>query len=213
MGSLHIIHARVLGSMKYSRCLPYNSRSHARTHAGWTLRNLAVNAENKVLIVEEGGLVPLIALLHSMNERAQEHAAGALRSLSVNAENQNLIVQNLGLPPLVALLHSQNAAVQEQAVVCIRNLSVNDENEVKIVQEGALPPLIKLLQSPVERIQVCFHTYMCVCVCVCVDAYVYLCVRLYQKKHRLQIDCPAEVSLSGSAVHCIFYMHAYIFHV
>ncbi len=137
-------------------CMPtyINHLTYTPRAAGWTLRNLAVNAENKVLIVEEGGLVPLIALLHSMNERAQEHAAGALRSLSVNAENQNLIVQNLGLPPLVALLHSQNAAVQEQAVVCIRNLSVNDENEVKIVQEGALPPLIKLLQSPVERIQV-----------------------------------------------------------
>jgi hypothetical protein len=156
--------------------------------AGWTLRNLAVNAENKVLIVEEGGLVPLIALLHSMNERAQEHAAGALRSLSVNAENQNLIVQNLGLPPLVALLHSQNAAVQEQAVVCIRNLSVNDENEVKIVQEGALPPLIKLLQSPVERIQVCLH------ICIHVRAWIWnqrMCSTLIKKSNDYD-DQPPE---------------------
>ena len=59
------------GGLPHIIALLRSREESIRELAGWTLRNLAVNAENKVLIVEEGGLVPLIALLHSMNERAQ----------------------------------------------------------------------------------------------------------------------------------------------
>lgn len=103
-----------------------------------------VNAE---LIVQEGGLAPLVELLSSSNEGLQQQSAGALWSLSVNAENHIKIVREGSLPYLVRLLQSANHKIQEQAAGTLRNLAVNDDNKMKIVQEGALPHLIGLLRS------------------------------------------------------------------
>lgn len=61
------------------------------------LRNLSVNADNKVYIVDEGALPPLIALLRSQDENIQEQACGTIWSLSVNADNRPRIVQVCGL--------------------------------------------------------------------------------------------------------------------
>ena len=48
----------------------------------------AANAENKALVVEEGGLTPLINLLRSSNKRVQEESCITLRNLSANTDNQ-----------------------------------------------------------------------------------------------------------------------------
>ena len=110
--------------------------------------NLAfVNAE---LIVQEGGLPPLVDLLASSNEGIQQQAAGALWSLSVNglsflidfsvkyvftgslyaAENHLKIVREGSLPYIVRLLQSQNPKIQEQAAGILRNLAVNGKSKL-----------------------------------------------------------------------------------
>jgi len=43
----------------------------AQEHASVIMRNLSVNAENKIKIVQEGALKPLVALLRSRNEVSQ----------------------------------------------------------------------------------------------------------------------------------------------
>jgi hypothetical protein len=66
--------------------------------------NLAfVNAE---LIVQEGGLPPLVDLLASSNEGIQQQAAGALWSLSVNGAAAHLhmhVIQKLS--QYILILH------------------------------------------------------------------------------------------------------------
>ena len=89
------------------------------------------------MIVGEGALPPMIALLRSPYERIQEHSVVAVRNLSLNPENEVMIVQEGGLPPLIELLRSSNERLQEHAVVAVRNLSVNEQNEVDIVAEHA----------------------------------------------------------------------------
>jgi hypothetical protein len=63
-----------------------------------TVRNLSVNAENKVKMVQEGALKPLIALLRSKHEFTQEQAAMALRNLSINATNEHKMVAEGAIP-------------------------------------------------------------------------------------------------------------------
>jgi len=75
------------------------SREYVLTNAQQAcgaIRNLSVNAENKVKIVQEGGLPPLIALLRSPLETIQEQAAVAIRNISVNPEYDVKIVQVRG---------------------------------------------------------------------------------------------------------------------
>lgn len=43
-------------------------------------------AENKINIVQEGGLPPLVLALQTSNERVQKQAAGAIRNLSTIGE-------------------------------------------------------------------------------------------------------------------------------
>ena len=63
-----------------------------KEEAAGALRNLAINADNKVAIAKAGGIEPLVALARDGTAGAKEHAAGALRSLAVNNEkNKNMI--------------------------------------------------------------------------------------------------------------------------
>jgi hypothetical protein len=94
------------------------------------LQNLSKSSDCRHVIVQQGGIPPLIALLWSFNEHVQEHSAGIVANLSVNPDNARKIVEEGGMPLLIGLLRSPCQGVQEQAAVAIRNLSVEPENEV-----------------------------------------------------------------------------------
>jgi vacuolar protein 8 len=111
---------------------------------------LAIEAANKVAIMQVGALGPLIALLSEGSAGAREQAAGALANLALNDENQVAIVRAGALTPLIALLSEGSAGAQEKAVEALDNLAFNAENKVAIVQAGALGPLIALLSEGSE---------------------------------------------------------------
>jgi hypothetical protein len=134
------------------------------------LQNLSKSSDCRHLIVQQGGIPPLIALLWSFNEHVQEHSAGIVANLSVNPDNARKIVEEGGMPLLIGLLRSPCQGVQEQAAVAIRNLSVEPENEVcfpraaprrscfecrqvRIMEEGGIPPLLALLRYNNEAFQ------------------------------------------------------------
>ena len=64
-----------------------------KKEAAGVLRNLAVNAENQVLIAQAGAIAPLVTLVQSGTDGQKESAAGALQNLALNDENQVLIAQ------------------------------------------------------------------------------------------------------------------------
>ena len=59
-------------------------RGLLQEQAAGALRNFAVNPANKGRIVDEGGMLPLVALLRSSDKRVQEQAAGAIRNLATD---------------------------------------------------------------------------------------------------------------------------------
>ena len=59
-----------------------------------------MHAKNKELIVQEGGLPYIIALLRSPVITLQEHSAVIFRNISVNEENEVIIVEEGALGPL-----------------------------------------------------------------------------------------------------------------
>ena len=106
-------------------------------------------AENKLNIVQEGGLAPLVGLLHSPNPEVAKQSCGCLRNLAVSPLNKEKILQENALPPLINLLESDDPKTQELAASALRNLAYNEAIGLKMVDAGALIPLIDLLTSQV----------------------------------------------------------------
>ena len=65
------------------------------------LANLSVNAQNQVLIANEGGIEALIELLKSKYDLILRQAAKAIANLGVNIENKIKIASAGGIPRLI----------------------------------------------------------------------------------------------------------------
>ncbi|KAL2709784.1 Vacuolar protein 8 [Kluyveromyces marxianus] len=111
------------------------------------LGNLAVNNENKLLIVEMGGLEPLIEQMKSDNVEVQCNAVGCITNLATQDDNKIEIAQSGALVPLTKLARSSNIRVQRNATGALLNMTHSGENRKELVDAGAVPVLVSLLSS------------------------------------------------------------------
>ncbi len=77
--------------------------------------------------MHEGGLPPLLELLHHTDDHIVEQALVTLRNISVNVENEVKIVAAGALTPLITLLRSPKPSIQEQACGTLRNFCEHRE--------------------------------------------------------------------------------------
>ncbi|OJJ51085.1 hypothetical protein ASPZODRAFT_162969 [Penicilliopsis zonata CBS 506.65] len=119
--------------------------------ASAALGNLAVNADNKVLIVELGGLAPLIRQMMSPNVEVQCNAVGCITNLATHEENKAKIARSGALGPLIRLAKSKDMRVQRNATGALLNMThsanQSDDNRQQLVNAGAIPVLVQLLSS------------------------------------------------------------------
>lgn len=115
--------------------------------ASAALGNLAVNTENKVLIVQLGGLAPLIRQMMSTNVEVQCNAVGCITNLATHEENKAKIARSGALGPLTRLAKSRDMRVQRNATGALLNMTHSDENRQQLVNAGAIPVLVQLLSS------------------------------------------------------------------
>ena len=66
-------------------------------YVGCALANLSCAVGNHAIMVEQGGLQPLITLAYASDPDVHQQAAAALRGLSVSTENKMKVVQEGGL--------------------------------------------------------------------------------------------------------------------
>ncbi|KAG5954533.1 Vacuolar protein 8 [Claviceps humidiphila] len=116
--------------------------------ASAALGNLAVNTENKVLIIQLGGLTPLIRQMLSPNVEVQCNAVGCITNLATHEENKAKIARSGALGPLTRLAKSRDMRVQRNATGALLNMTHSDENRQQLVNAGAIPVLVQLLGSP-----------------------------------------------------------------
>ncbi|KAK9463860.1 armadillo-type protein [Lipomyces oligophaga] len=121
--------------------------------ASAALGNLAVNNENKVLIVEMGGLEPLIKQMQSPNVEVQCNAVGCITNLATHDDNKVKIARSGALVPLTKLAKSKDHRVQRNATGALLNMTHSDENRQELVNAGAIPVLVALLQSQDADVQ------------------------------------------------------------
>jgi vacuolar protein 8 len=123
-------------------------------------------AENKVLIVQLGGLPPLIRQMLSPNVEVQCNAVGCITNLATHEENKAKIARSGALGPLTRLAKSRDMRVQRNATGALLNMTHSgmpcsvrcyssctpthirsDENRQQLVNAGAIPVLVQLLSS------------------------------------------------------------------
>lgn len=108
---------------------------------------LTLLAENKVLIVQLGGLTPLIRQMLSANVEVQCNAVGCITNLATHEENKAKIARSGALGPLTRLAKSRDMRVQRNATGALLNMTHSDENRQQLVNAGAIPVLVQLLSS------------------------------------------------------------------
>ncbi|CAJ0625761.1 12172_t:CDS:10, partial [Entrophospora sp. SA101] len=119
--------------------------------ASAALGNLAVNTENKLLIVQMNGLEPLIRQMLSPNVEVQCNAVGCITNLATHGKNR--ITLSGALVPLTRLARSKDMRVQRNATGALLNMTHSDENRLQLVNAGAIPVLVNLLNSPDTDVQ------------------------------------------------------------
>ena len=89
----------------------------------------------RTVILEAGGIEPLVAVVRSGAADGQKWAAGALGHLADDAANQAAIAEAGGIEALVALATNGAAGGQQKAARALRNLAHdNDANQAAIVK-------------------------------------------------------------------------------
>lgn len=91
--------------------------------ASAALGNLAVNADNKLLIVVLGGLEPLIRQMLSANVEVQCNAVGCITNLATHDDNKPKIAKSGALVPLTRLAKSKDMRVQRNATGALLNMT------------------------------------------------------------------------------------------
>lgn len=130
-----------------------SSDTDVQRAAGAALGNLAINDDNKRLIVEMGGLGPLIKQMMSPNVEVQCNAVGCLTNLASYEDNKAKIARSGALLPLTKLARSRDMRVQRNATGALLNLTHSDENRRELVNADAIPVLVSLLSSPDADVQ------------------------------------------------------------
>ncbi|KAJ2003902.1 Vacuolar protein 8 [Coemansia thaxteri] len=129
---------------------PHIDVQHAASAA---LGNLAVNMENKLLIVRMGGLEPLIRQMLSPNVDAQINSVGCITNLATAEENKMRIAKSGALLPLTRLARSRDVRVQRNAAGALLNMTHSAEHRQQLIGAGAVPVLVDLLSSEDPELQ------------------------------------------------------------
>ncbi|KNZ78137.1 Vacuolar protein 8 [Termitomyces sp. J132] len=135
------------------KSLRRNHDTEVQRAASAALGNLAVNTDNKLLIVKLGGLEPLIRQMLSPNVEVQCNAVGCVTNLATHDDNKTKIAKSGALVPLTRLARSKDMRVQRNATGALLNMTHSDENRQQLVNAGAIPVLVSLLNSPDTDVQ------------------------------------------------------------
>ena len=139
--------------------LLHDNNTSAQEQAAAALAKLASDsADNRVSIVEKGGIEPLLELLEVSSLKAKEASVLAISELAYKSREIQLAISRAGGIPLLAnvLSSSSGNAKEMQAAQLLCSLAAdavsrlaenNRESQVAFAEAGAIQPLVAMLGS------------------------------------------------------------------
>ncbi|KAI3921408.1 hypothetical protein MKW98_013342 [Papaver atlanticum] len=132
----------------YIAVLHMPSLSH-RVEAANQLASLAIdNDRNKKIIVEEGGIAPLLRLLKqgSSSPESQIAASNVLSNLATDRQRIRMIVSEHGAPIIVQVLNESTMSVQISVAKLVSRMAKNDHAaQEEFARENIIRPLVSVL--------------------------------------------------------------------
>lgn len=118
-----------------------------RVEAANALSSLAYTDRNKKIIIEEGGVPPLLKLLNeAASPDSQIAAAAALTNLATDADKARQIAEEHGVPIIVHVLADSPMRVQACVASLVARMAGNDDaSKEEFARENAIRPLVSLL--------------------------------------------------------------------
>ncbi|KAI4384145.1 hypothetical protein MLD38_002333 [Melastoma candidum] len=175
-----------------------------RVEAANELATLAKdNDRNKKIIVEEGGVSPLLKLLkEAATPNAQIVAATALLNLSDNQERVRAIVDHSGIPLIVQVLGDSPMQVQIRVASLVARMAEFDPvAQEDFARANVIRPLVTLLsfetffdEDPVPRVHPGKHS-------------IHSIIQMNKEKERGKnalLKSSSRLSLASSPVHSLF---------
>lgn len=105
------------------------------------------NDRNKKIIVDEGGLPPLLKLLkESSSPEAQMAAANAIHIVVTDQERVRILVEALGIPMIVQVLNDSPVRVQVSVVKLVSRMAeLHFDCQEEFARDNVTRPLVSLL--------------------------------------------------------------------
>ncbi|XP_073098779.1 uncharacterized protein [Elaeis guineensis] len=138
------------------------ARPSDRAEAAASLANLALDSgRNKKIIIDEGGVPPLLSLLRdgAVSLDGQIAAATALTNLAADRDLVSLIVANLAVPVVVQVLADAPMRLQASLAALVARMAEHDPvAREAFAQENAIRPLVSILSFEVPLDDSCLHS-------------------------------------------------------
>uniref|UniRef100_A0A0D6R601 Armadillo repeat-containing domain-containing protein n=1 Tax=Araucaria cunninghamii TaxID=56994 RepID=A0A0D6R601_ARACU len=132
----------------------HNGTLEDKEDAANSLASLAAdNDRNGKIIIEEGGVVPLLRLLKEGGSvAAQVAAATALGNLSTDQERVSQIVAEGAIPVVLGILHEAPMKVQAKVAHALSRMVSHDPNAKEAFgQQNVIRPLVSILGSDMDE--------------------------------------------------------------
>uniref|UniRef100_A0A0C9RKV3 TSA: Wollemia nobilis Ref_Wollemi_Transcript_13165_2535 transcribed RNA sequence n=1 Tax=Wollemia nobilis TaxID=56998 RepID=A0A0C9RKV3_9CONI len=132
----------------------HNGTLEDKEEAANSLASLAAdNDRNGKIIIEEGGVVPLLRLLKEGGSvAAQVAAATALGYLSTDQERVSQIVEEGAIPVVLGILHEAPMKVQARVAHALSRMVSHDPDAKEAFgQQNVIRPLVSLLGSDMDE--------------------------------------------------------------
>ncbi|CAN1196176.1 U-box domain-containing protein 9 [Linum perenne] len=115
-----------------------------------TLFNLSIHDDNKKLVGETPGAIPiLVEALSAATIETRTNAAAALFTLSALDSNKALIGKSGALHLLIKLLNEGHPLAMKDVASAIYNICIFHENRAKAVKEGAVRVILEKIREGV----------------------------------------------------------------
>uniref|UniRef100_H3B1Q7 Ankyrin and armadillo repeat containing n=1 Tax=Latimeria chalumnae TaxID=7897 RepID=H3B1Q7_LATCH len=103
-------------------------------------------------ILDSGGVLSLVDLLHSDQMRLQCIASAVLCNISQQKSVSKAMVEAGAIPVVIQLLQTSQPELQSRCSVILSDLIQIDNNQDVIAELGAVSPLVRLLHTEIEDV-------------------------------------------------------------
>ena len=139
----------------------------AQEEAAAALAKLAQDSlDNRISIVDAGGIKPLLKLLSSPSAKAKENAVSAITHLAYKSSRiQTALTKEGGIPLIAHVLVTVSSSGNAKELLAASHLCSltaqavsqladgNKENQSKMAEAGAIPPLVSMVNTPNASMQ------------------------------------------------------------